>query len=33
MVPAGKLDMASKPAEPSTNVTIAPEMAGHGGQH
>jgi zinc protease len=33
MVPGGKLDMASKPAEPSTNVTIAPEMAGHGGQH
>jgi len=33
MVPAGKLDMASKPAEPYTNVTIAPEMAGHGGQH
>ncbi len=25
MVPAGKLDLASKPAEPSTNVTIAPE--------
>jgi zinc protease len=33
MVPGGKLDMASKPAESYTNVTIAPEMAGHGGQH
>jgi zinc protease len=33
MVPGGKPDMASKPAESSTNVTIAPEMAGHGGQH
>ncbi len=32
MVPGGKPDMASKPAEPSSNVTMAPEMAGHGGQ-
>jgi zinc protease len=31
MVPAGKLDLASKPAQPYDNVTAASEPAAHGG--
>ena len=31
MVPAGKLDLVSKPAQPYTNATVAPEGASPGG--